>query len=216
MKRKLGGILKKLFIWGLIVSMAAIIVSEVMVKTVTKNHLYNSISEVPHKKVGLLLGTARWTLDGRKNLYYQYRINAAVELFNAKKIDYILVSGDNGTKYYDEPSTIKKDLIARGIPKNRIVLDYAGFRTLDSVVRANKVFVEDDFMVISQPFHNERAVFIAKAKGIKAIGYNARRVTHKFGIKVQIRERFARVKMMLDLIFGVQPKFLGDKIVIGG
>lgn len=108
MKRKLIGILKKLFIWGLIVSMAAIVVTEVMVKVATKKHLYHSVNEVPHKKVGLLLGTARWTLDGRKNLYYQYRINAAVKLFNAKKIDYILVSGDNGTKYYDEPSTIKK------------------------------------------------------------------------------------------------------------
>lgn len=70
-------------------------------------------------------------------------------------------------------------------------------------------------MVISQPFHNERAVFIAKAKGIKAIGFNAQRVTNKFGFKVQVREGFARVKMMLDLIFGVQPKFLGDKILIG-
>lgn len=105
-------------------------------------------------------------------------------------------------------------MIKQGIPANRIYLDYAGFRTLDSVVRCKEIFSQESITVISQQFHNERAIFIANYKGIKAVGFNAKGVSKRYGFKVMVRERMARVKMMLDLLSGKQPKFLGKKIEI--
>lgn len=210
-------VIKKLLFFGIItgaVGIFAILFSDWMVESTTEDLVYNSTKDIPFNKTGLLLGTSKTLLNGRTNLYYTYRINAATKLYKSGKIKYILVSGDNGSKNYDEPTTIKKDLVAKGIPSNRIFLDYAGFRTLDSVVRSKEVFGQNSITIISQQFHNERAIFIANRKGIKAVGYNAKDVSQKYGIKVKIRERFARVKMILDLIIGKQPKFLGAKITI--
>lgn len=102
-----------------------------------------------------------------------------------------------------------------GIPDSNIVLDYAGFRTLDSVVRAKKVFKTKQLTVISQKFHNQRAIYIGKYKDMKMIGFNAKDISIRAGFKTQIREKLARVKMMLDLITNKEPKFLGDEIEIG-
>ena len=176
--------------------------------------LYASIKEVPYNKVGLLLGTSKYAISGQVNPFYKYRVNAAYELFKNNKIDYILVSGDNSTNYYNEPKKFKEDLISKGIPENRIILDYAGFRTLDSVVRANEVFKENNITVISQKFHNERAVYLAYKHNINAIGYNAKDVSGKYGLKTHLREYLARVKVFIDLLFNIQPKFLGDPILI--
>ncbi|MFT7481835.1 MAG: SanA protein, partial [Oceanospirillaceae bacterium] len=134
-------------------------------------------------KVGLLLGTAKFLQSGEPNLYYKYRVEAAVELLNAGKVEFILVSGDNSTKYYDEPSTFETDLIEAGIPADKMYKDYAGFRTLDSIVRSKEVFGQSSITVISQPFHNERAIYIATRKGIDAIGYNSERVIAEYGLK---------------------------------
>lgn len=191
-----------------------IIATDIIVSRSVKDQLYSSASSTPHKKVGLLLGTSKYVKKGWVNLYYKYRIEAAVKLYKAGKIEYILVSGDNSTKQYDEPNTMKKDLIARGIPEERIFLDYAGFRTLDSIMRCYIVFGEDDFIVISQAFHNERALYIANRKGMNAIAFNAQGVPRSYSVKVQLRERLARVKMLFDLIAGTQPKFYGPKVFI--
>ncbi|MBD78611.1 MAG: protein SanA [Crocinitomicaceae bacterium] len=191
-----------------------IVVTNELVEQSAKDRVFNSTREIPSNKVGLLLGTAKYLGNGHKNLYYLYRIDAAVRLYKAGKIKYILVSGDNGNKNYDEPTDIKNDLMAKGVPEDRIYLDYAGFRTLDSVVRSKEIFGQKKVTVISQQFHNERAIFIANMKGVEAVGYNAKDVGGKFGLRVKIRERLARVKMMLDLIFGKEPKFLGEKIQI--
>lgn len=188
--------------------------SDNAVKRSASERLYNSSKEIPHNKVGLLLGTAKHLQNGTVNLYYKYRISAAVELYKTGKIEHLLVSGDNSKKDYDEPSTMKEDLIAQGIPAEKIHLDYAGFRTLDSVIRSNKIFGQSSITIISQQFHNERALYIAKRKGITAIGFNAQDVSARYGIKVQIRELFARVKMMLDLSFKKGPKFLGESVEI--
>lgn len=180
----------------------------------TSPFLTAKVENISSKPVGLLLGTAKRLTNGNINLYYQYRIDAAVTLFRKGKIKFILVSGDNGHVSYNEPTTIQNDLIARGIPADQIFLDYAGFRTLDSVVRAREVFGQQEFIVISQPFHNARAVFIARQKGIDAIGFNARDVHLQYGFKVIVREHLARVAMLLDLMLGKQPKFLGEPVVI--
>ncbi len=179
-------------------------------------HLYNDADKVPGATVGVLLGTSRYLSGGRENLYFKYRIDAVEELFRKRKISYILVSGDNSEKSYNEPQAMFQALVARGIPKENIELDYAGFRTLDSMVRARKVFGQKRFVVISQKFHNERAVFIARANDIEAVGFNARDVKVNFGFKTRLREVLARGKMILDLyIFNTQPRFLGEKVEIG-
>lgn len=179
-----------------------------------QNKTFSDVTKIKKNKVGLVLGTAKTLKDGRINLYFQYRIDATVELFKRGKIDFVLISGDNGNKSYDEPTDFKNELIKRGIPENRIYLDYAGFRTLDSVVRAKKIFGQNSITIISQKFHNERAIYLAEHFGIRAVGFNAKDVTSKYGIKTKIREYFARTKVFLDILFGVQPKFLGKKTEI--
>lgn len=193
----------------------AIVTNSFLISQKAEKHLYSKLTDIPKNKVGLLLGTSKYMPKGGINLYYAYRIDAAVALFEAGKIDYILVSGDNRHSSYNEPGMFKKDLIKRGIPEDNIVLDYAGFRTLDSVIRANKVFGQDNITIISQEFHNERALYIAIKIGINAIAFNARDVNDSHEIKTQLREYLARSKAYLDVLFNAQPKFLGDKIKIG-
>jgi SanA protein len=153
--------------------------------------------------------------DGSINQYFGNRIIATVELFKAGKIKYILVSGDNGSKGYNEPLDMKNELIQNGIPDAVIYLDYAGFRTFDSVIRANKIFGQTKIISISQKFHNERTVFIARKYNIEAFGYNAKDVDAYMGFKTNVREVFARVKVFVDIMSNKEPKFLGDKIKIG-
>ncbi|MEM6802003.1 MAG: ElyC/SanA/YdcF family protein [Bacteroidota bacterium] len=208
---------KKRIRWMLMILGAPLLfllISNLMIEQYASGRTYNSSSKIASNRVGLVLGTSPKLVNGRKNLFFQYRIEAAVKLFRSGKVDYLLVSGDNGSPYYDEPTAIKKALIARGIPEGKIYLDYAGFRTLDSVVRAKEIFGQSTFTVISQQFHNERAIFLARSKGIEAIGFNARDVKGRNGLKVKVREALARAKVFLDIIFQVEPKFLGEKISI--
>jgi SanA protein len=181
----------------------------------TRAQMYDEVAAIPHRKVGLLLGTSKFSGNGWINRYYQYRIDAAVALFRSGKIDFILVSGDNGKTYYNEPETMQADLVAAGIPADRVALDYAGFRTLDSILRCRDVFGEDNITIISQPFHNARALFICNSKHIHAIAFNARDVAGRSGVKVMLREKLARVKMLIDLATGKEPKFYGPRITIG-
>lgn len=197
-----------------VILVAAIWLVDYIVKRNTRESVYTSVADIPYHKVGLLLGTSKYLSDGNINLYYKYRIDAAEELFKSGKISYILVSGDNGTEDYNEPEEMKNDLISRGIPEEKIYLDYAGFRTLDSVVRCKDIFGQEEITVISQKFHNERAIYLANKNHITAVGYNAQDVTKRYGIKTMAREKLARCKMMLDLFFGKEPKFGGDRIEI--
>lgn len=192
-----------------IIPFMLVFVANYSIKRNAVNKTFSNSSEIKKNKVGLVLGTAKILKNGRVNLYFKYRIQATVALYKKGKIDFILVSGDNGNKNYDEPTDFKKELIKKGIPSNRIFLDYAGFRTLDSVVRAKEIFGQTSVTIISQKFHNERAIFLAEKNGIKAIGFNAKDLTGKYGLKVRIREYFARTKAFLDILFGVEPKFLG-------
>lgn len=209
--------LTKLFKIGIlltIISILCITGSNILVVNNAKGKIFISTKDIPYNKVGLLLGTGKILSNGRTNLYYINRIDAAVKLYKAGKISFILVSGDNGNKNYDEPSTIKEDLILKGVPENKIYLDYAGFRTLDSVVRSKKIFGQTSITIISQRFHNERAIYIAEKNDIKAVAFNAEDVNKRYGLKTILRERFARVKMIIDLTLGKNPKFLGEKIII--
>ena len=196
------------------ITLLVIVVSNYSIESYASDKTFNAVSDIKKNKVGLVLGTSKLLQNGHVNLYFKYRIEATVALYKENKIDFILVSGDNSTKIYDEPTDFKEELIKRGIPEHKIFLDYAGFRTLDSVIRAKEIFGQDEITIISQEFHNERAIYLAGKNDIKAVGFNAQDVSKRYGLKVQLREYLARTKVFLDILFDVEPKFLGNKIEI--
>lgn len=198
----------------LILPVLIVLVSNYSIENYAKEKTFSDASKIKKNKVGLVLGTAKMLTNGMVNLYFKYRIEATVELYKKGKIDFVLVSGDNGNKSYDEPTDFKNELIKYGVPEDKIFLDYAGFRTLDSVVRCKEVFGQDKITIISQQFHNERAIYIAKNNRIEAIGFNARDLSGRYGLKVKLREYLARTKVFIDILLNVKPKFLGKKIEI--
>lgn len=178
----------------------------------SRGRVFENVDEVPDVKVALVFGTTD-RVSGRENLYYRYRIDAAEKLWKAGKIETLIVSGDNRSRYYNEPEKMRRSLIERGIPNERIVSDYAGLRTLDSVVRAKEIFGADPVLFISQRFHVQRAIYLAEASGIEAYGFAAKDVESAAGFKTRLREVGARVKMWLDVNFlDTQPRHLGDKV----
>jgi SanA protein len=177
-----------------------------------RGRLFTEVSALPKIKVGLVFGTSD-RVDRRENLYFRYRIDAAVRVWKSGKLETLIVSGDNRSRYYNEPNKMKQALTERGIPENRIVCDFAGLRTLDSVVRAKEIFGADSVLFISQRFQNQRAIYLAKANGIEAYGFNAQDVETQAGLQTKIREVGARVKMWLDVnLLNTRPIHLGDKI----
>lgn len=208
---------KKLFVICCTLSIICIgfvYTSNAVIQNSTALLIFDDTQAIPHNKVGLVLGTSPYLKNGSPNPYFSYRIIATAKLYHSQKIDFILVSGDNGQREYNEPEAFRKALVKQDIPPEKIYLDYAGFRTLDSVIRAKAVFGQEKFTIISQKFHNERAIYIAQKNGIDAIGYNAQDLPTHLGFKTLAREYLARTKVFIDLLFGVSPKFLGEKIEI--
>lgn len=205
----------KYILFVIVIIIWLIFVSDFLTSYSNSENIYSLNSDIPENKVGVVLGTSKYISDGRRNLFYLYRIEATRELYNSWKIEYILVSGDNSTQQYNETDSMREDLIAAWIPEKKIYGDYAGFRTLDSVVRAKEVFGQENYTIISQQFHLERALFIAKNEWIQAVWYAARDVPVSRAPRVWLRERLARVKMMADIILWVDPKFLWEAIEIG-
>lgn len=164
-----------------------------------RDRLYSSPSRVPAKEVGLVLGTSRFLSSGEPNPYFENRLDAAAELYHNGRIHTIIASGDHRHASYNEPAAMRDALVVRQVPEEAIVMDYGGLSTLDSIARAKRVFGLDDITVISQKFHNERALYIASQYEIRAIGYNAGGVPRLWGIRTVLREYFARVKAILDL-----------------
>ncbi|MBM4163321.1 MAG: vancomycin high temperature exclusion protein [Lentisphaerae bacterium] len=212
MKRKLKVIV------GLVAGLAvvAVIAAGALIRAESHGRTYSDVTRIPHRRVGVLLGCSRRLSNGRTNLFFSYRVAAAATLFQAGKIDFIIVSGDNHVSGYDEPTDMKQALVAAGVPAGRIYCDFAGFRTLDSIARAKAVFGQTSITVVSQEFHNQRAIYLARHEGIDAVGFNAREVTSVRGVRTTLREQFARVKAVLDVcLLGTRPKFLGPRIEIG-
>lgn len=207
-------LLLRLLLFFIIISLTAIAYCNWAVNKAAAGKLFSRVSDVPYNKVGLLLGTSKSLADGRANLYYQFRIQAALELYRAGKVRYIIVSGDNSQVDYNEPEQMRNDLVQNGVDSNHIVLDYAGFRTFDSIVRLREIFGQSKVTIISQQFHNERALYIASKERITAVAYNAKDVATAAGLKTLLRERLARVKVFVDYLTGKQPKYLGPKVVI--
>ncbi|MEW6173681.1 MAG: ElyC/SanA/YdcF family protein [Bacillota bacterium] len=191
-----------------------IVISNMLIINSARGKCYDDPSIIPANRVGLLLGAAKFIPNGAPNSYYTYRIDAAYALLRAGKIEKLIISGDNHRRGYNEPEMMKKDLVQRGISPDRLVCDYAGLRTLDSIVRAKEVFGQSRLTIISQQFHNERAIYLAEHHGISAIGFDAKDPRYPFSLKTNTREVFARAKCIFDLMVNKQPKFLGERISV--
>jgi SanA protein len=190
--------------------------ARVLINRAARGRTYSDVHLIPHRRVGLLLGCVKTFPGGWPNPFFSNRIAAAVELYHAGKVDYLLVSGDNHIRTYDEAKDMKDSLAELGVPREKIYCDYAGFRTLDSVVRARDIFGQSEITIISQEFHNRRAIFIARHRGVDAIGFNAREVDTYDSFDTRCREELARVDAVLDVfLFRRQPKFAGPKVPIG-
>ncbi|MGL5291937.1 MAG: SanA/YdcF family protein [Vibrionaceae bacterium] len=199
-----------IFLSVLLLTVFAIISLDRWVASFGIGRIYYSIDEVPTRKIGLVLGTSKYI--GRiVNRFYSYRIEAAKELYQNGNVTVLLLSGDNAHRSYNEPWAMKRDMIKGGVADQHIVLDYAGFRTLDSVVRAKEVFKANEFMLITQAFHCERALFIALNSNIDAICFAVPSPKGSAGLTIRLREILARVKAVLDIyLLDQKPKFLGE------
>ncbi len=197
----------------LLVVFSVLLALDLYISYQARPYIYTDVNKVPPKKAALLLGTNKYIAKGKKNYYYLYRIRAAEALWKAGKIKAIIVSGTNDSQYYNETRSMYEDLIRAGIPPAYIMQDFAGFRTLDSIVRAEAIFDLKEYIIISQKFHLERAIFIARAKGQAVIGFEARsKEGTSAAYRMQLREYLARAKAFLDVyVLKTEPKFYGKK-----
>lgn len=190
----------------------AVLAADWRVSRFAAPYISGTAQTLPENRAALLLGTTPKLADGRANLYFQYRIQAAADLYSGGKVRHIIVSGDHSRSGYNEPEAMREALIAHGIPAEAITADYAGLRTLDSVIRARDIFGQSRYIIVSQAFHNERAVYLARRHGIEAYGYNARDVAISWGLKTRLREYGARLKMFWDLAIGTRPRHGGEPV----
>lgn len=192
-----------------------VLTSNILIRRAAVGRVYNDVDAVPRHVAALVLGTSGYRPSGGANPYFEKRMDAAAHLYHAAKVDYLVVSGDNSHRSYNEPQMMYQALRRRDVPHNRIILDYAGFRTLDSIVRMAEVFEQRHFTVVSQRFHVERALFLARANGYNVVAYAAADVTGSAGWPVRIRELGARIVAVADVyLFRTRPRFLGDPVLL--
>lgn len=199
----------KIFLWStciiLFVCIVVMLICNQIVVNNAEGKVFSDIDSIKYNKVGLLLGTTPQARIGRiTNAFFTYRIDAAEQLYKAGKIDQILISGDeNSLDGVNETECMRDSLMARGVPANAIILDGKGYRTIYSVININKVYGLKSFTIISQKFHNERAIYQAEHLGLDVEiiqAYNAKDPKSRRAYFTTIREYFARVKMFMDLI----------------
>ena len=198
-----------LFVFGVVASVFAMIAADNRVESCAAGRVFTSVEEVPAREFGLLLGTTRLVRGKYRNDYFYKRIRAAADLYRAGKIRKIIVSGDNSRTDYNETGDMKQELVAEGVAPDDVLMDYAGFRTLDSVVRARNLYGASELTVISQEFHVERAVYLADRNGIDAIAFAAEdSIVQSARVRLAIRESLARVRAVLDAeILHSKPHF---------
>lgn len=176
----------------------------------THERIHSVVEECPAERVGIVFGTSRWTRGGGRNPHFAGRMQAATELVQRGKVEHLLLSGDNGTRYYNEPIVMWRDLRGRDVDDGVLTLDYAGFSTFDTLARAKQVFGLEEALLITQSWHLPRALFIADAMGIKAQGCAAPEDTVHGTLELRAREWAARVGTLGDLyLWQRKPRFLG-------
>jgi SanA protein len=198
---------------ALLVFALLVFLSNVWIVNSTTSRVFDDAGALPNHRVALVLGTSNKTVSGKVNPYFAHRMETAAQLYKQGKIDHLILSGDNrSSKYYNEPHEMRKALIKLGVPAAAITLDFAGVRTLDSVVRCKEIFGQDKITIITQPFHSYRAVFISRYYGIDAVAMVASEPNVSYSFNVRWREYFARTKAVLDLyVLKTTPRFMGDK-----
>ena len=178
----------------------------------TEENIFSDYLQLPNNPVGLVLGTSSRLTNGQPNSFFDNRMQVAADLFRLGKINHIIVSGDNRTKFYNEPMEMKKALVKLGVPDSVITLDYAGLRTLDSIIRSKEIFGQDHITIITQPFHSYRAIFISHYFNIEAVALVVREPEQEPSLRGYVREFFARTKAILDLyVLKTAPRHLGEK-----
>jgi len=198
---------KKLLAASVVLAGLLVASGELMCRSAAKGRIYSQSAQIPHTQAALVLGCSP-EVSARPNLYFRYRIKAASELYHQGKVDYLIVSGDNSSKDYDETTAMAQALLQNGVPQQRIYCDYAGFSTLDSVLRLQQVFKLQSATIISQEFHLQRALCIADWHGLDCYGYAAKDLSNStWTLRSMLRERLARVAMLADLLLQRQPRF---------
>lgn len=203
---------KRIVLYSVIAFLLLIVFCNIWVVQSTRDRVIDDLKKLPAHRVALVLGTSHRLASGGANPFFDERMKTAAELYRLGKIDHFILSGDNRTQYYNEPRAMQKALLALGVPDSAITLDYAGLRTLDSVVRSKEIFGQDKIIIITQPFHSYRAVFISNYYHIDAVAMAAGEPGLEISFKVLFREYFARTKAVLDLyVLKTAPRFLGQK-----
>ena len=178
----------------------------------TEDKVLRDINLLDGHNVALVLGTSKRLTSGASNPFFENRIKAAAQLYHEGKISHFIVSGDNRELNYNEPMQMRKALIQLGVPDSVITLDYAGLRTLDSIVRSKEIFGQEKITIITQSFHSYRALFISNYYDIDAVALVAQDSATVTPVRVYIREFFARTKAVLDLyVLNTSPHHMGEK-----
>ncbi len=181
----------------------------------TKSRVFDSIADIQANPIGLVLGTSKKVAPNQPNQHFEHRLAAAAELYRGGKVRHLLVSGDRDSRYYNEPRDMTTKLLSLEVPKEAITPDNSGYRTLDSIVRAKKIYGLDRVTIISDGFHVNRALFVAQKEGLEAVAFASQPVRLKYSLKVRLREYLARVLVVLDLyLFDTQPNEMGDPVSI--
>lgn len=215
MSPKKKRILFRVLMLPLLVIGAFILFCNLWVVLSTNSRVYDSIDEVKSNSIGLVLGTAKKVAPTSPNPHFEHRMAAATELFLEGKIKHLLVSGDGGSKYYNEPRDMTAKLVSLKVPEKAISSDNSGYRTLDSIIRAKKIYGLEDVTIISDGFHVNRALFVARKMGLNAIAFSSQPVKLKYSLNTRLREYLARVLVVLDLyVLDTQPDSLGDPVSI--
>ena len=197
-----------------VATVLAVVGSAWLIRAAARGRTYDSLRLIPHRHVGLVLGCGAWLGDGTPNPFFVHRVAAAAGLYRAGRVDVLLASGESHANY-DESAELKADLIRAGVPADRIYCDPAGYRTLDSVVRARVAFGQTAITVISQQDHDERAIFLAAHHGVDAIGFDAAPVGYPDNLGNRVRELFARVEAVLDVYcLHTGPRETGPRVDI--
>jgi SanA protein len=207
--------LRKFLLIVLAVGVLFLVLCNVWVVSTTSAKVYENQAQLPDHRIALVLGTSSKTTGGGPNPFFATRMATAADLFKNGKIDHFILSGDNRSRYYNEPIEMRKALVMKGVPPTAITLDYAGLRTLDSIIRCKQIFGQDKITIITQPFHSYRALFISNYYEIDAVAMVAGEPDFENSVKVRLREYLARSKAVLDLyVFKTAPKYLGQKEVV--
>ena len=192
----------------------AIVATNALVLHAAEHRVFDTPAEVPYRPVAIVPG-ARVYASGSPSRVLEDRLATALELYRRGAVRRILVTGDNGAATYDEVTVMKRWLVAHGVPDEHVVRDHAGFRTLDSMVRAVKVFQVERAVVCTQRFHLARALFLARYAGLDAIGAVSDRRPYEHGRRDESREILARAAAVLDVhVLHRGPRYLGEPIPI--